>query len=97
MNIEQWLRGLGLQSYERVFRDHGIDFEVLSRLTVDDLKEMGISAVGPRLKILEAIAKLKVGAPAETTLTVARYAERRQLTVMFCDLVASTAVRHQHL
>lgn len=87
MDIGEWLRGLGLQSYEQTFHDHGIDLEVLPHLTVDDLKEIGVQAVGHRRKILDAIGLLP------TDLTAARApasAERRQLTLMFVDLVGST-------
>ena len=52
LDIGQWLRGLGLQSYEQAFRDNGIDLDVLPRLTAEDLKEIGVSAVGHRRKIL---------------------------------------------
>src|SRR4029077_5553976 len=82
VDIGQWLRGLGLQSYEQAFRDNGIDFEVLPRLTVDDLKEMGVQAVGHRRKIIEAISLLRQdrteGRPSPSV-------ERRQLTIMFVD------------
>jgi len=93
VDIGQWLRGLGLQSYEQTFRDNGIDLDVLPRLTVDDLKEIGVLAVGHRRKILDAIGRLASTASAdEPDPKVAHYAERRQLTVMFCDLVGSTAL-----
>ena len=93
MDIGQWLRGLGLQSYEQTFRDNGIDLDVLPRLTVDDLKEIGVLAVGHRRKIIDAIGRLASTASAdEPDPKVAHYAERRQLTVMFCDLVGSTAL-----
>jgi class 3 adenylate cyclase/tetratricopeptide (TPR) repeat protein len=87
LDIGAWLHGLGLQSYEQTFRDNEIDLEVLPRLTVEDLKEIGVQAVGHRRKILDAIGCLRVdpkatGAPAS--------AERRQLTLMFVDLVGST-------
>jgi class 3 adenylate cyclase/predicted ATPase len=83
LDIGEWLRGLNLQSYEQTFRDNGIDLEVLSHLTVDDLKEIGVRAVGHRRKILDAIGRL-----AADPGTVS--AERRQLTLMFVDLVGST-------
>jgi class 3 adenylate cyclase/tetratricopeptide (TPR) repeat protein len=93
VDIGQWLRGLGLQSYERAFRDNGIDFDVLLRLTADDLKEIGVLAVGHRRKILDAIRELAARAPADDSGTEMPHdAERRQLTVMFCDLVGSTAL-----
>jgi class 3 adenylate cyclase/predicted ATPase len=93
VDIGQWLRGLGLQSYEQAFRDNGIDFDVLLRLTADDLKEIGVLAVGHRRKILDAIRELAARAPADDSGTEMPHdAERRQLTVMFCDLVGSTAL-----
>ena len=93
VEIGQWLRGLGLQSYEQAFRDNGIDLDVLSRLTADDLREIGVLAVGHRRKILDAIGKLATTASTdEPSPIVFPHAERRQLTVMFCDLVGSTAL-----
>jgi len=82
------------------FRDNDIDDAVLQRLTAEDLRELGVASVGHRRRLLDAIAALGApapaanvsGPPAETTLTLApkAAAERRQLTVMFCDLVGST-------
>jgi class 3 adenylate cyclase/tetratricopeptide (TPR) repeat protein len=93
VEIGQWLRGLGLQSYEQAFRDNGIDLDVLLRLTADDLKEIGVLAVGHRRKILDAIGKLTATALTDEPGPMAfPHAERRQLTVMFCDLVGSTAL-----
>jgi len=82
LDIGEWLRGLGLQSYEQTFRDNGIDLELLPQLTADDLKEIGVQAVGHRRKILGAIGSTEARAPAS--------AERRQLTLVFVDLVGST-------
>ena len=87
LDIGEWLRGLGLQSYEQAFRDNGIDHEILPRLTVDDLKEIGVQAVGHRRKILDAIGLLPTDQPAARAPASA---ERRQLTLMFVDLVGST-------
>jgi class 3 adenylate cyclase len=93
VDIGQWLRGLGLQSYEQAFRDNGIDFDVLPRLTADDLKEIGVLAVGHRRKILDAVREVAARAPADDSATeMPHHTERRQLTVMFCDLVGSTAL-----
>jgi class 3 adenylate cyclase/tetratricopeptide (TPR) repeat protein len=93
VDIGQWLRGLGLQSYEQAFRDNGIDFDVLPRLTADDLKEIGVLAVGHRRKILDAIREVAARGSADHPGTeMPHHAERRQLTVMFCDLVGSTAL-----
>ena len=63
MDIGQWLRDLGLQSYEQAFRDNGVDLDVLPRLTADDLKEIGVSAVGHRRKILDAVGELEAARP----------------------------------
>ena len=92
LDIGQWLRDLGLQAYEQAFRDNGVDLDVLPRLTADDLKEIGVSAVGHRRKILDAVGELG-GRPGQRRSKKAPdRAERRQLTVMFCDLVGSTAL-----
>jgi class 3 adenylate cyclase len=92
LDIGQWLRGLGLQSYEQVFRDNGVDLDVLRRLTAEDLKEIGVSAVGHRRKILHAVGGLAAAQPQAAGLKLPHRAERRHLTVMFCDLVGSTAL-----
>jgi len=84
MDVAAWLQGLGLERYETAFRDHEIDWVVLPQLTSADLKEIGVVAIGHRRMLLGAIAA--IGA----TVTAACEAERRQLTVMFCDLVGST-------
>ena len=92
MDIGQWLRGLGLQSYEQAFCDNGVDLDVLRHLTAEDLKEIGVSAVGHRRKILHAVAEFAAAQPQAADLKIPHRAERRQLTVMFCDLVGSTAL-----
>ena len=99
MDISEWLRDLGLHQYEAAFRDNEIDDEVLPKLTAEDLKDIGVAIVGHRRKLLSAIAALpaysakppQAPAAAEPTGTSAS-AERRHLTVMFCDLVGSTAI-----
>ncbi len=93
VNIAAWLLDLGLQQYEQAFCDHAIDASVLPELTADDLRELGVSLVGHRRKLLAAIAALRGEvhvAPHSAAADVT--AERRQLTVMFCDLVGSTAL-----
>src|SRR6516165_6709513 len=98
MDIGGWLRGLGLERYERAFRENEIDLRVLPELTADDLKELGVAAIGHRRLLLKAIADLAAGAgraaaedvPAASPANAPAEAERRQLTVMFCDLVGST-------
>jgi class 3 adenylate cyclase len=89
MDIGTWLAGLGLGQYETTFRENAIDADVLPELTEQHLSEMGV-ALGHRLKILRAIRQLgrEVVAPLEA-------GDRRQLTIMFCDLVGSTALTAQ--
>ena len=58
MDIEAWLRGLGLDLYAQAFRDNAIDGEILPKLTADDLKDIGVTIVGHRRRMLEAIATL---------------------------------------
>src|SRR5215469_16027740 len=97
MDIAEWLRGLGLDQYASAFRANDIDAEVLRRLTAEDLRELGVASVGRRRRLLDAIAALSDG-PSAAELTPAAAAasaataeaERRQLTIMFCDLVGST-------
>jgi class 3 adenylate cyclase len=93
VDIAAWLYGLGLQQYEQAFCDNAIDATVLPELTAEDLKDLGVSLVGHRRKLLAAIAALRgdIGPAPESTAT-AIAAERRQLKVMFCDLVGSTAL-----
>ena len=93
MDVVAWLRGLGLERYEAAFRDNEIDWEALPKLTAEDLKDLGVVLGSHRRKLLEAIAALQneVSPVAETAVAVST-AERRQLTVMFCDLVGSTAL-----
>src|SRR6201989_3019594 len=96
MNVAEWLRGLGLEQYAPAFRDNHVDGEVLRRLTADDLRELGVASIGHRRRLLDAIARLvdfqppPAASPAQSAAVVSSDAERRQLTVMFCDLVGST-------
>src|ERR1700758_2166433 len=94
MDIAAWLRGLGLEQYAPAFRDNDVDGEVLPELTAEDLISIGVTSVGHRRKLLAAIAARGAAAPASTVMATSRGAqadaERRQLTVMFCDLVNST-------
>src|SRR6516164_3560242 len=96
MDIGGWLRGLGLERYEQAFRENRIEADVLPSLTVEDLKDLGVTLVGDRRRLLGAIAKLGADAPAEAKASrdppASETAERRQLTVIFCDLVGSTAL-----
>ena len=94
-DIAEWLASIGLSEYAQRFADNAIDLSVIRDLTEQDLKDLGV-LLGHRRKILRAIAELDGGAPApaETATEPAPRdeAERRQLTVMFCDLVGSTAL-----
>src|SRR5580700_1242410 len=98
MDVAALLRGLGLERYEQAFRDNEVNEKVLSSLTAEDLKDLGVTLVGHRRRLLDAIAALRVAvATASASATVGPAAprdeaERRQLTVMFCDLVGSTAL-----
>jgi class 3 adenylate cyclase/predicted ATPase len=104
MDIVVWLRSLGLGKYEAAFRENEIDETVLPSLTHETLKELGVTAVGHRLKLLNAIAALRNDSSGEPpsvhatatssaqSVTPEDRAERRQVTVMFSDLVGSTAL-----
>jgi class 3 adenylate cyclase len=98
IEITDWLRKLGLEQYAPAFRDNAIDYKVLPRLTAEDLKDLGVTMVGHRRRLLDAVAALSDEAPAAVGRPTSRDApesadaERRQVTVMFCDLVGSTAL-----
>ena len=97
MDVGGWLRGLGLGQYEEQFRDNKIDADLLPRLTVDDLKDIGVSVVGDRRRLLDAIAVIAGAGPASPAKStpskgLQASAERRPITVMFCDLVGSTSL-----
>ena len=96
MDIDAWLRGIGLGQYAQTFRDNAIDADVLRDLTDEHLRELGLP-LGVRLKLLRAVAALGTSkqtlASPEITPPASRgEAERRQVTVMFSDLVGSTAL-----
>jgi len=96
MDVGTWLSGLGLSQYEAVFRESEIDADVLTELTEQHLKDLGVS-LGHRLKMLRAIRELAAGEPVKPSQQPKPQdeADRRQLTVMFCDLVDSTALTAQ--
>ena len=64
MDVAAWLHSLGMQQYERAFRDNAIDTAVLPELTADDLKDLGVTLVGHRRRLLGAIAALRGDDPA---------------------------------
>jgi SAM (Sterile alpha motif) domain-containing protein/adenylate/guanylate cyclase family protein len=104
MDVMVWLRSLGLERYEATFRENEITEKVLPNLTAEDLKELGVAALGHRRTLLDAIAALRSAASGKTQSVEAATAssapsphpedraERRQVTVMFSDLVGSTAL-----
>jgi class 3 adenylate cyclase/predicted ATPase len=96
LDIDGWLRRIGLAQYAEMFHANDIDIELLGRLTNDDLKDIGVVSFGHRKKLLEAIAELAGAFPVSPQPAIepkARdAAERRQVTVMFSDLVGSTAL-----
>src|SRR6516162_987467 len=106
MDVGGWLRGLGLDRYEATFRDNAIDADVLADLTDGDLEKLGLP-LGDRKRLLKAIAGLVCFAPAAAQSGPVQAppvgsawppqehrisAERRPITVMFCDLVGSTSL-----
>ena len=93
LETEQWLSPLGLQKYAQVFVDNDIGPDIIGELTDADLKELGVT-LGDRKRLRNALADLQSGSgdrPA-ASLNDSEEAERRHLTVMFCDLVGSTAL-----
>ena len=106
-SFAHWLTEIGLERYAAVFSENKVDFDVLRSLTESDLRELGV-ALGDRKRILQAVAKLDGQAavevapapkaseatapPASSPAPESSTGERRQLTVMFCDLVGSTAL-----
>jgi class 3 adenylate cyclase len=102
MDIADWLRQLGLERYETVFRENDVSAEVLPGLTVEDLKELGVTSVGHRRQLLNAIAKLRNNSdlnrrgstigPADDVPVRSRQnaGERRPVSVMFCDMMGFT-------
>src|SRR5215468_4154669 len=93
--IADWLEKLGMSEYAQRFAENRIDFSVLRDLTDQDLKDLGV-VLGDRRKMLRAIGELEPPAVAATATAIKPTpqdtAERRQVTVMFSDLVGSTAL-----
>ncbi len=100
MDVADWLRSQGLERYEAAFRANAIDSSVLRNLTASDLRDIGVAAVGDRRRLLKAISALHaaaIQAPSAGSFSATEgasqaTAERRQVTVMFADLVGSTAL-----
>src|SRR6516164_9062716 len=99
--IGDWLSQVGMHEYAQRFAENGIDLDIVTELTDQDLEKIGVTMLGHRRKLLRAIANLKaaekitpasavaIAPPAPRT---ADTAERRQVTVLFSDLVGSTAL-----
>jgi class 3 adenylate cyclase len=98
--IADWLQKLGLGQYAQRFTENDISFSILTDLTDQDLEKIGVASLGHRRLLLRAITELKVGEPVApkpatgdiSTIALRDTAERRQVTVMFSDLVGSTAL-----
>jgi class 3 adenylate cyclase len=109
MNVAEWLRQLGLERYEATFRENAVTDELVTSLTAEDLRDLGITAVGHRRRLLDEIAKLRIEPAgnldaAEPTAVPAAdvpqhspqpAAQRRQVSVMFCDMIESTQLSTQ--
>jgi len=97
--IADWLSQVGMHEYTQRFAENGIDLDIVTDLTDQDLEKIGVTSLGHRRKLLRAIANLKAAekatsaaAAAQPAARTADAAERRQVTVMFSDLVGSTAL-----
>src|SRR6516162_629257 len=96
--VTDWLEKLGMSEYAQRFADNDIGFSILGDLTDQDLKDLGVASLGHRRKLLRAIGERAVAAaPSPESIPAAEpkpqdTAERRQVTVMFSDLVDSTAL-----
>ena len=90
--IREWLDGLGLSQYADAFAENEISVDLLEELDQELLKEIGITTLGHRLKILKAVKERGAKAPPPAAPPAAGNEERRQLTIQFCDLVGSTQI-----
>src|SRR5271163_2855869 len=94
--VVEWLKQLGLEQYATTFVENAVDEVSLRELTDSDLRELGVAALGHRKTLLRAINSLVAAQPDGRTSAAAvvlrSEAERRQLTVLFCDIVGSTAL-----
>ncbi|MFM0339891.1 adenylate/guanylate cyclase domain-containing protein [Paraburkholderia fungorum] len=97
MDVTAWLRSLGMERYEPAFRENAIDVDVLCNLTVDDLKELGVTSVGHRRKLLDALAELRARTEPRQAAVKPGEAEgeRRQVAVLFADLCGFTEMSRE--
>ena len=94
MDVVVWLRGLGLVRYEAIFRENDIDETVLPSLTHETLKELGVTAVGHRLKLLDAIAALRGDASQQTPSVTAAPARPSAATTTAAPVAEGGGSRH---
>jgi len=93
MDVAEWLRDLGLSEYVAVFDSNAITTDLLPTLTADDLKDLGVTIIGHRRRLLNAILALRTDTePVAEPGAAEPFAERRQVSVMFCDISGSTAL-----
>src|ERR1700731_1617349 len=96
MDVGAWLEALGLGQYARAFADNDVDFSVLSQLTDADLRELGVTSLGHRKRLLTAIeastTTASIAAPVVAPTAGAPSGERRQVTILFADLCGFTAL-----
>jgi class 3 adenylate cyclase len=112
LDVAAWLKNLGLEQYETAFRDNAVDGGLLPSLTAEDLRDLGVTIVGHRRKLLDAINAIGAAskpppppAPTDPPATLqasvvasrpprrsGANAERRPITLMFCDLAGSTSL-----
>ena len=93
MSVETWLSNLGLERYAAAFDANDVTDDLLPSLTAEDLREIGIASVGHRRRMLDSIAAMRPATPQTPPIdSVAPVPERRQVSVVFCDLEGSTAL-----
>jgi class 3 adenylate cyclase len=94
VEVKQWLAGLGLGQYAEAFAANHIDAKLLDELTADDLRDIGVTSLGHRKRLLAAIAERRAGMTAQVAKADAPTSsgERREVTILFCDLAGFTAL-----
>src|SRR5262249_4588824 len=104
-SLSQWLDSIGLGKYAEAFKKHSVDWDVLEKLNHSLLKDIGVISAGDRIRLLNAIKELASQDDKRTETTTIREisalsagsddAQRRQLTVLFCDIVGYTDLAHR--
>jgi class 3 adenylate cyclase/tetratricopeptide (TPR) repeat protein len=98
MDIGAWLKGIGLEEYAEAFAENGVDADLLPELTNEDLKDIGITRLADRKRLLKAITGLSEGnkhSEAISSHSIALEGERRQVTVLFADLSGFTQLSNE--